>query len=119
MVPGSVSIARGRAGFARFLTDSIEILRRTDTPDGAGGVNVAETVVATVAGRIVAETTPQEPMQGGRLAGVVTYTAFLTLGTDVRPADVLRRGADRFEVLDDTSAETDGLATVVTVRRAR
>lgn len=116
MVPGATI---GRAGFARFLTDTIRVIRRTDTPDGSGGSTISEATVATVAGRIATDMRPREEGQGGREVGVVTYTAFLAYGTEVLPSDRLQRGDDVFEVVDDTAAETDGLATVVTVRRIR
>lgn len=121
MTVRGIGIAGARTRFAACMTDTVEVLRQGEPiPDGSGGSTYPDPVIATVAARIVASTSqPREEMQGGRLAGVVTYQVYLPWGTDVRPADVLRRGTDRFEVIDDTGARTDGVATVVTVKRVR
>lgn len=101
MVLSATEITTLRALTESFFPDSVEVLRRTLTSDNRGGSTTAESVVATVRGKL--RTTGNAPVErqiAERIATAGVYAVDLPYATSVLAADVLRlNGARRLEVV--------------------
>jgi len=119
-------IARGRLTWlkgqaAQFHTDTAEVMRTTRVANAEGGQTETEAVVATVPCRLAAQSSSSaigsERTEGGRVVSVTLWTAYLPVGTDVRPQDALMVNEVRYEVVDDSGAATDSAVIAVSLRR--
>lgn len=108
-------LAEMRATQTETMSEACDILRKTLSADGAGGVRESEAVAATTVCRIgISGRSPQERMIAAQLGSVVVYTLAFPAPTDVRNADVISVGTRRFEV----AGVLDGTDAMETARRA-
>ncbi len=90
-----LALLRNAAASARKTT--IQVQRRTDTPDGAGGRTSSWATIATVDG-LVRASNGREIELAGRLGTTTEVTALLPNGTDVKAADRLVTGGQTLQI---------------------
>lgn len=94
-----------RGTVAGALTDSCDVQRPTDVPDGAGGFTQTYATASTVACRVARSgmQSPDEAVFADRLGTRTPFTVYLAWDADVREADrlvvTLPTGTQTYEVV--------------------
>ena len=116
-------VVAGRELLERHFDRDVEILRRAATvADGRGGYTEgAESVVATVRGKLAALGPASETAVENRLQGRRGFVFVLPAGTEVLGTDRLRElnGTEIYEVVDPDMDRTDALSRRVIVALGR
>lgn len=100
------------------MNDSALVVRPVHMTDPDGNDVVTLTNLGPYPCRLEARrNVPFETPQGGTLAAVTIWNAYLPAGTDVQPDDTVTVNGQRYEVSDQTGARTDAAYTEVLLRR--
>jgi hypothetical protein len=102
------------------MPDRALVVRKTRSVDADGNEVDTLTSLGPYPVRLMARPRPPfEAPQGGVLAAVTLWNAYLPAGIDVQPADTMTINGESFEVSDQTGSRTDAAYTEALLRRVK